>query len=359
MRGRIIPILMIIGVLTTFGCNKSKRRPNKKSDKPTSVFIENIQPQSITDFVKISGRLKSVNRVDLISEVSGNIAKINKNLGDYISKGDSLGKLRENDFILRLNQAKASLKSSKFNFEVATKSKNAAEKMFKDKSISFSEYNQTLSNWNNAKSGLEMAKSGLETAQRNYNNSIFIAPISGYISYLPVIDGQHINPGQEICRIVQTKKLKLSLGVSEKDVINIKKGNKVDVFYKPLNLTLSGKIIGVGKDLIPQKNFYPIEIEINNNDEKLLPGMVVDATIHTISHNNVIILPVDAVARYYDTHYVFIASDKNIAVKKEIKIQKVIDNKVVVKSGIHFGDKVIVSGTDDIENGTKLKINQK
>ncbi len=359
MKGKIIPILMIIGLLTSFGCNKSKRKSKPKNNKPTSVFVQKIKPQSITDFVKISGRLKSVNKVDLISEVSGNIAKINKNLGDYISKGDSLGKLRENEFILRLNQAKATVKARKFSYEVATKSKLAAEKLFNKKAISFTEYNQSLSNWNNAKSALEIAKSGLETAQRNYNNSIFIAPISGYISYLPITKGQHINPGQEICRIVQTKKLKLMLGVSEKDIINIHKGNKVNVNYKPLNLTLSGKVIGIGKDLIPNKNFYPIQIEINNKDEKLLPGMIVDATIYTITNDNAIILPVDAIEKYFDTNFVYIASDKNTAVKKMIKIEKVIDNKVVVKSGINFGDRVIVSGTEDIENGTKLKINQK
>ena len=359
MRGRIIPILMIVGLLATFGCNKPNKKPNKKMDKPTSVFVKVIKPQTITDYVKISGRLQSVNKVDLISEVSGNIEKINKNLGDYISKGDSLGKLRENDFILRLNQAKATIKSSQFNYEVSTKSKDAAEKMFKEKSISFTEYNQSLSSWNQAKSALEMAKSGLETAQRNYNNSIFVAPISGYISYLPIIKGQHINPGQEICRIVQTKKLKLSLGISEKDIINIGKGNKVDIFYKPMNLTLSGKVIGIGKDLIPNKNFYPIEIELNNNNEKLLPGMIVESTIYTVNHKNAIVLPVDAIGKYFDTNFVFIATQNKTALKKEITIEKVIDNMVVVKSGINFGDKVIVSGTEDIENGTKLKINQK
>jgi RND family efflux transporter MFP subunit len=359
MKGKIIPILMIIGALMTFGCNKSKRKTKTENDKPASVFIKKISPENITDKIKISGRLQSLNKVDLISEVSGNIAKINKNLGDYVIKGDSLGKLKENDFILRLNQAKATLKSNKFNFEVASKSKNAAEKLFKSKSISFAEYNQSLSNWNTAKSALEMAKSGLETAQRNYNNSIFLAPISGYIAYLPIIKGQHINPGQEVCRIVQTKKLRLAAGISEKDILNIGKGNKVEVFYKPLNLILSAKVTGCGKDLIPNKNFYPIEIEVDNQSEKLLPGMIVEATIYTVTHNNTVILPVDAIEKYFDTNFVYIVSKNKTAIKKEIKIEKVIDNKVVVKSGIKFGDKVIVSGTEDIKNGTKLKINAK
>ena len=359
MRGKIIPILMFVALFTSFGCNKKKSRPIKNGNKPVSVFVEKIKPKTITDYVKISGRLKSVDKVDVISEVSGNISSLNKNLGDYITKGDSLGKLRENEFILRLNQAKASLSSAKFSYQVAVKSKNSAEKLFQNKSISFSEYNQSLSNWNKAKSSLEMAKSGLETAQRNYNNSIFVAPISGYISYLPITKGQHINPGQEICRIVTTKKLKLSLGVSEKDVINLAKDNKVDIFYKPLNINLKGKVIGIGKDLIPNKSFYPIEIEVNNENNILLPGMIVRTTIHTITHKNVIIIPVDAMEKYFDTYFVYIVSDKNTAIKKEIKIEKVIDNQVVIKSGLNFGDEIVISGTEDLKDGLKLKINRK
>lgn len=359
MRNKIISILLIAILFTAFGCKKPvKRKSESNKDELVSVFVQQVQPQSITDYVKLSGRLESASKIDFMSEVSGNIEKIYKNLGDYVVAGDSLGRLKENDFVYKLKQAKFSLKSSELNYEITTNNKEISETLFKENSISFIEYNQSLSNWNNAKASLEMAKSSVETAKRNYENSIFVAPISGYISYLPVSNGQHINMGQQICRIVQLKKMKIKTGVTESDIISLNKNDTVKIYYDKLNLYLEGFISGLGKDLIPGKNSYPIEIIVDNSDKKLLPGMIVEATIKTLNHKKSILLPVDAIQKYFDTNYVYCASN-NIAVKKEVIISKVIDNSVIIKSGLDFGELVIVSGTDELSDGTKLKVQTK
>jgi len=298
MRNKIISILLIAILFTAFGCKKPvKRKSESNKDELVSVFVQQVQPQSITDYVKLSGRLESASKIDFMSEVSGNIEKIYKNLGDYVVAGDSLGRLKENDFVYKLKQAKFSLKSSELNYEITTNNKEISETLFKENSISFIEYNQSLSNWNNAKASLEMAKSSVETAT-------------------------------------------------------------VKIYYDKLNLYLEGFISGLGKDLIPGKNSYPIEIIVDNSDKKLLPGMIVEATIKTLNHKKSILLPVDAIQKYFDTNYVYCASN-NIAVKKEVIISKVIDNSVIIKSGLDFGELVIVSGTDELSDGTKLKVQTK
>jgi len=223
MKNKKLVIMLIAISILVFACKQPQKskKPMQKKEELTSVFVKKLKPEMINDYIKISGRLESTNKVDYISEVSGNIDEIFVELGDYVTVGDSIGRLKENDFSFRLRQSEASFNAAKLNFEIAVKSKDTSEKLYQQKSISNTEYNQSLSSWNNAKSGFEMAKANLESAQRNSRNAIFTAPISGYISYLPVSNGQHINMGQQVYRIVNLKKLKIRSAVSETDIIDL------------------------------------------------------------------------------------------------------------------------------------------
>lgn len=352
----IITIMMILMV----SCSKdnSEQQPDKKGNKLaqiTTVKLETIKPGDLQLYAGITGKLEGITDIVYYSEVAGKVSKIEKKLGDQVKKGEAIAILDAKNYKISYDQAKADMKSSEATLDAAKIKLETTEKLFKNGQVSKYELTNDQSNVKKAEAGYAGAKANVEKAKLNYDNSKFLSPVNGSITQLNIKEGQFIGMGQPVASIVNCEKLLIKTGVSEQDVMQVKKGNIVNIRHNGDGKIIKGKVIGLGKK--PDgSGTYPVEIEFDNNEHGLLPGMIVEGEIETVMLTDKIYTDFDNIIEEFAKYYVFVVNDEGIATKRQIEIEKKYGNKTIIKSGLEIGDKIVVSGIETLTNGQKVKI---
>jgi RND family efflux transporter MFP subunit len=351
-------LLILIGMALLFtACNKGKTAPEQKFGKTDkqSVMVETLALRTLNEYITVSGKLEAGSDVMMSSETSGRIISLNKKLGDAVTKGERIGSVDNEVYRIRLDQAEAAQHSAQAAFETAQLNLNSSEALFNKQTISQVEYNGAIAAFKGAKAGLEGANANLESARKALDSSYLAAPEAGIISSLMVSVGQVINPGIPVAVITDDHMLLIKTGVGESQIGKIRKGQGADIFAPGKDKPVKGFIRGFGIRPLATTANYPIEIQLNST-AGLLPGMVVTAKILSGSYQNMLYTSINNVIKEYDRNYIYVVTDKNIAVRREVKLGQIIGENVIILSGLNAGEHIVVSGMENLEDNTPVQI---
>ena len=349
-----LSLIIIVLSISLFSCAK-KRKPGtemgtKPKEKEVIVMVQEMILQDLDKYVNIIGKLEGITDVDLSSETNGKVVEIYKNLGDWVSKGDAIGRVDNADANNMLLQAQAALLAAEANLETANLSMTASNKLYEGNTISEKEFLQAKSSLKNAQAGYNGALVSVESARKNLENSQFTSPVSGYIAELKLEVGEMVNQGMKIAGIVNSKKLKIKSGISESDITFVQKNDPVTIIYNKKEY--AGKISGIGIRPATGGNNYPVEIVMNNPNNELYPGMVIEGRIFSQTYKNILYTSIENLREKYDKKFVYIINSENRAEIRIITLGEKVDNNIIITSGLEVGDKLVIDGIDSLSDGT-------
>lgn len=353
MKYRIIILLSLVLIFSA--CKSGKPGAAKPKDEAQPVTIEELSLRPLDDFITVSGKLEGITNVTMSSEASGRIVQLYKKLGDYVKQGERIGRLDNDAYQYRYDQAEAALASAQSAFENAQKNLNYAEESLKRGLISQAEYNTALSAFKGAKAALDGARAGLETSRGSIDGSYLSAPASGVISNLNVSKGQFIVAGAPVATITDASTLIIKTGVGESQIGKLKQGQSARISYPGKSETLSGRVRGFGISPLAGGATYPVEIEVNASGS-LMPGMVVTAKILTNSYSELLYTELTNISREYNKNYLWVIENGNKANKREVGIGRIIGEYVLLESRVSPGEQIVTSGSENLEEGSLVEI---
>jgi HlyD family secretion protein len=168
--------------------------------------------------------------------------------------------------------------------------------------------NNTLINLINGSDALDIqsAKLSLEQAQRTYDNYFIRAPYDGIIGRIPVNTYGQAGSGTVIATIVGQQKIS-NISLNEVDAAKVKIGQSVKITFDAIeNLNATGTVSVVDQVATVSSGVvsYNVRITIDTEDERIRPGMSLNATIITLQKDNVITIPNSAVKKTGNQNYV-------------------------------------------------------
>jgi HlyD family secretion protein len=284
-----------------------------QSDQPQH-FTAKVERGEVHDVVEATGTINAVITVQVGSQVSGTIAKLNVDFNSRVHKGDVVALIDPALFqgaLLQasadLDNAKANLAAAKANLEKAKASSvqtkadyERASELSKNNIMSKQQLDLTKANYDSANAvvGAAVANvtqaeaqvsqkdAALTVAKINLNYTVIRSPIDGTVVARNVDVGQTVAASLQaptIFTIAQDlTKMLVYTKTDESDVGNIKPGKqvtfKVDAFPKE---TFRGVVSQVRMNATTVQNVvtYDTIIEFNNPDLKLFPGMTAYVTI--------------------------------------------------------------------------------
>ncbi len=354
MKKRYILMTLLILTLGFSACKRGKGGDLKSDDEAQPVTVEELGLRSLDDFITVHGKLEGISNVTMSSEASGRVLQLYKKLGDHVNRGERIGKMENDAYQYRLDQAKAGVASAQAAFDTAQRNKNYAEESRAKNLISQAEYNNAVSAHEGAKAQLDGAKAGLEAARSGMDGSYLTAPESGTISNLFIATGQFIAPGQPVVTITNASRLVLRTGVGESQISKVRQGQKVVVTY-PGKEPISAVVSGYGISPLPGSASYPLDIELVNPNG-LMPGMVVTAKILTDTYSEQLYSTLTHFKAEFGKYYAFVVDKRNVAHKREVKLGKIIGEFAIIESGLEPGDRIVTSGAENLEDGTKVTV---
>src|SRR6202021_3536068 len=310
-------VVVVAGLFVVMGLNR---------DSKVQHFTAKVERGSIDDVVEATGTINAVITVQVGSQVSGTIAKINVHFNSRVHKGDIVALIDPALFKGALLQATADLKNSQANLVAAQanleKAKAAwvqtkadydrAVGLTKDGVMSKQQLDLAKSNYDAASASVDAAaanvtqaeaqislkEAAVTVAQTNLDYTVIRSPIDGTVVARNVDVGQTVAASLQaptIFTIAQDlTKMWVYAKTDESDVGNIKLGKpvtfKVDAFPKD---TFHGAVSQVRMNATTVQSVvtYDTIIEFANPELKLFPGMTAYVTIPVDTVKNAMKLP--------------------------------------------------------------------
>ena len=266
---------------------------------------ELVSAKVVTDTIKTTisatGTLEPVDQVEVGTQVSGDIAKINADFNSKVKKGQVIAELDKSKLQSTLKQALISYNSAENDLKFKQSTYDRVKKLAESKSASAVELEQAEYNLNSAKFAMEQRKNEVAQARLNLSYATIKSPIDGVVLKRAVDVGQTVAASMSTPTLFIIAKdlvqMKVMAAVDEADIGQVKAGQRVsftvDAFQ---NDTFHGTVQEVRLNPTTTSNVvtYTVVITAENPDQKLLPGMTATCTIVTQEITDAITIPVKA-----------------------------------------------------------------
>ena len=197
-------------------------------------------------------------------------------------------------------------------------------------------------------------------AQQTASYLKITAPFDGIITDRQLAPGGFVGPGERsvvpILKIKNERWLRLHIAIPEMYVDEVQEGKEIHFTVKsfPSN-TFSGKINRLSKSIDTKTRSEIIEILIDNQDGKLMPGMY--ATVLLPSERSVksLYVPSSAIVTNMEKCFVILVDENKKAHWVSVQKGNKSNDKTEIYGPIKEGDNVVKKGTDDIKDGDLLQ----
>ncbi|MHC4206837.1 MAG: efflux RND transporter periplasmic adaptor subunit [Planctomycetota bacterium] len=342
---KAIIILAAIAILTVIMIMPAKKREAPPTEAPpVNVVVMNVtaEPQ-LADTFDLPAVVEPNRIVTVSSEVGGRIERIPPEEGSKVQAGDLLIKLNTDLIQSEFDSAKAQVERDQIEFERMTNlTKGSAA---------------TQRDLDNATSQLAISKARFEGIRARLERTSILSPTDGVLNDLLVEEGEYVDAGNPVARVVDTDTVKVVVEIPERDVAFFSIGSKAEIFAntKGRAESLVGTITFISELADPKTRSTRTEITLNNEQRLLRSGQIVKVSLTRRILEDAVLIPLLAVIPMEDSKAVYVANSSQ-AMRREVKLGIIRGDQVQIESGLEPGDKLIIVGHRFIAPGQKVNI---
>ena len=270
----LIILLLTIGWIASGQFNsknisKTKNITNEENKILKEEIIINVRTEEsnaieINKIISVQGQTNANKIIDIKSEVSGKIVKVNKSVGKKINKNDLIFKISEYDFVINLEQKKSKYEEAEIEF-------NAENELFEQGLSSNSKIAAS-------KSKLETAKSEYKSIKNEINKTNIYAPFNGILTSDHLEVGEFVQPGTILGQYIELNPILIVAYLSEKELQHIRIGSNANV-KTSLNDDIEGKITYISPTAEKGTRTFKIEMSVSNENLSIKDGLTASINI--------------------------------------------------------------------------------
>jgi RND family efflux transporter, MFP subunit len=352
----IIICLLVVSVFMS-SCNRGQQNGNgptadgvSENNKIQSVEVAKPQKRSFIAEVLITGTARPSQKVTLYAMESGYVQNIVIDIGDMVSKGEVVAVLANPELVRQHEQKKAQLKAKKSIYE---RLESIHERTPAITPLQLVE---------DAEAEFFSVEAGLNALKDRMNFLSVKAPFAGKITKRLVDHGALVQSGltednpQGIVELQEISPIRLTIPLPESDVTAIETGMDVTVTFPELpGESFQAKISRTAGALDPASKTMQVEIDIDNPNGLIKPGMYAKALMQISRRESVLSLPVTAQWIFQNQPFVLIVKNGKV---ERVPLRKGLSNKdyfEVLNPEIIESSLVIVQGKGLVQPGQIVK----
>jgi HlyD family secretion protein len=306
-----VGLALLVMIITGFLYWQAKRA----AQALPSYTTQEVTRGNLTLTVTANGTIQPTRSINIGSELSGTVRKVNVDVNDVIKKGQVLVELdtsKLSDQVLRSKAALASAIAKVTQTEATIKETASALQRLEEVSrlsggkvpskseldMGRAAYDRAVAEDLSAKAGINDARAALSTDQINLSKASIAAPSDG------IILTRAVDPGNAVAASLQAvtlftmaedlTKLRLWVYVDEADVGSVKLDQEATFTvsaYPTRKFPARITRVGFGSTITDNVVTYLTYLDVDNTDLSLRPGMTATATIKAKQVNDALLVP--------------------------------------------------------------------
>jgi membrane fusion protein (multidrug efflux system) len=399
----LLPAFFLI-LSITGGCSgvkptqaTAKAASSKEAAVPVHVF--SVAPREVRRTVEAVGSLFPYDEVVVSAEVDGRAEKVLVDVGDQVTKGQTLVEILPTEFKLAADQQEAMLEQVRAKLgsadgepdvrdpaqtaavkKAAADLANARQKYDRSKTLSeqgliprqnFDEdeanykaaqatYELAVQDVRNLQAAVKQERATRDLVNKKLRDTNILAPFGGYVKERGVTVGQYLKVQTPVMTIVNVDPMRVRLKVPEKMAAWVPVGQLVTLSVEAYpDRTFSGKIWRINPSVDPQTRTFDAEALIENQRGILKPGFFVKASIPSTKVDQVLLVPQKALSYAYGIYKVYAVTKENRLKEREVRLGDRLGQDVELIDGVREGDRLAlpVEGQElAVKDGASVKI---
>jgi RND family efflux transporter MFP subunit len=355
----IIVIAIIVGIVAL----KMATSNTEKRGIPAPLVVKgNAVRGEIINSLSFTGDIMPIQQATIYSKVNGNLERVFVDIGSVVSMGQVLALIDTTIYSQNAKQANASYHQADVNYQNNKINYERNKKLFEQNLIA----RQDLEN---SKTLMDGSLAQKEAAYANYSNAVtqlsyckVTAPFSGIITKRYFDQGAYINstgasPNSSLYILMNVTQLKSYVNIPEKNVPLMNKVTGLVVTADAIpGITFKAVVKKISGAVDLTTRTMQVEIDIENPDKMLKPGMFANITMIMDRKENVLTLPNQIVLDDDKGNFVYLLKSDSTVEKRYVKIGIKQDTKFEILSGITENDPLIFVGQSLVKDKMKVKI---
>jgi membrane fusion protein (multidrug efflux system) len=338
---------------------------------PMSVELDSVKRADMSEQLTVVGNLIGEATVEAVPKVAGRLESVSVRLGDRVSRGQMLAKIEDRELQEQVRQAQASFEVSaatirqrEADLRFAQTNLDRSRNLYERQLIPKQTFDDAEARYQAATAQLDLAKAQHAQAQArldelriNLANTVITSPVNGFIGKRTLDPGAWVTPNSELLSVVDISLVRLVANIVEKDLRRISAGQRASVEVDAFpDEKFGGRIARVSPVLDPATRTAQIEVEIDNPQFRLKPGMYARVIFTVEHHANTLVVPANALVDVQGQRGVFRPDGpaKDVAKFHPIEVGLMSDQLVEVASGLTEGDRVVSTGAAALREGDKI-----
>lgn len=338
---RILIINLLAVAVISASCEEKKEEAGTLKSF-AKVKSGEVITDTLKHWIELQGNIESPQDVMLTPVMGGNIKRIFVSEGQEVKKGQLIALIDNDALSSQISEAQAALKNAEYNadkqrelFQAGVGTEFNARQAY-DQQILAEQRVQTLS--------IQAGKAGV------------YAPFSGIIDEIYPSEGEVGGPQAPICHIVGLENVYVKANISESYLNKIDVGTPVRILIPALDTVIEGQTISrISKYINPNNRTFPVYVDVDNANNKLVPNLVARVQINDDSYPNATIVPSSAIQYDKDGNtflYKLSPLDSTfVANRINLDPLSAYNNRSAVKAeNLSNGDVIVMEGAEGIED---------
>jgi membrane fusion protein (multidrug efflux system) len=342
-----LSITLIASVLLLQGCMDSVNGEEDKDETEAALAIPVeaalVSSDNMAAFYTGTATLEADQQAVVVSQITGVVLKVNAEEADFVKAGQVLAVVETDRYALEAERSNASLKRLQTDFQ-------RKKELFAKQLVSTEDFERTSAEYEAQKAAYELAK--LDLAYTSIK-----APISGFISERMVRVGNLVQLHQPVYNITSYDPLLAVLHVPERELRVLSKGlqvsMKVDAWPEE---SFTGEVIRISPVVDTNTGTFRVTTQIEDHDQMLKPGLFGRVEILYDMHEDVPVIPRNAVITEDELSHVFVINEEGDVNRRAIQLGYEANGQVEVTQGLKAGENVVTAGKGSLSDGARVEV---
>lgn len=306
------------------------------------VKVEEVASVTMRDVLVLPGQTQALHDVRLAAQRGGVVEWAGVTEGDVVRAGQPIARIDLTPLGAALDRARANL--------------GLAEDQVRRRSDLYARGVLAKEELDQARNELTSARTRLREAEVDYDHGTVTSTLDGVVNALHVDPGEFVGEGDPVADIVDAATMRVNFDVPEGDVRFLAQGQDVTVHVDAYpERRWAGRIDFVAWKADPATRTFQVRVVVDNADGHIRPGMIARGAFLRRLIEGAVTAPLFTVQDKGGERIVFVERD-GTAFARTVALGVIEGDRVQVLEGLEPGDRLIVAGHAEVEDGTRVNV---
>jgi len=329
-------------VLTACGVGVASPSEDFIREASTPLPVQVTVPRSAEIFATYHTTATIASDADapIPARVDGEVIEILVEEGDWVEKGQVLGRLDGERLRIEVKQAKANLEKTAREY---------------DRFINLHERSLvSTAALDDMKFAVDALNAHYKLKKLEYDYTAIRASISGVVSARSIKIGRHVNAGDITFRVTNPSELVAYLQIPQSELSRFAVGHLASVQVDSMpDRNFSATVGRISPTIDTRNGTFRATAYVDNDNGLLVPGMFGRFEIAYEKHSEALVIPVAAVLEEDNESVVYVVQD-GTAVRKIITTGIEEGGQIEILSGLAGDERIILTGQNSLREGSKV-----